>query len=122
MVDEKRFKQAFMRLRAFRSHIFGSITETMVSEYHEILEALQETSGDDLGILRIPPSVLLPRVVSQIRYSRSAAHSSNYEPQYTSEKFCEKALFMERVNFLIAYAAEKTRIGGTGRVPTELLG
>ncbi len=55
---------------------------------------------------------MLPRVESQIRYSRSVARYSDFETQYTSKKFCEKAIFIECVDSLIAKLKEKPIMDG----------
>lgn len=106
MIDEKKFKQTLVSFRGFRSHVFGSITEKMVSEYHSILGVLQQTSGDDLSCFHIPSSMMLRRAITQVRYARSSVRSSDLEPQYTSVKYCDKQFFNDRVNRLSEHFAE----------------
>jgi hypothetical protein len=99
MVDKKALKHALVRLRGFRSHIFGSITEPMVDEYHTILIALQEASDEDLTDFLIPRSVLQPHIVGESRQSRSLP-ASRFEPELTSSIYCDKEFFMERMERL----------------------
>jgi hypothetical protein len=110
MVDEKKFKQALVSLRAFRSHIFGSITQGMVDEYHGIICTLQESSGEDLGQFAVPQSMMKPRPLSEIRKYRSTSfYNGESEIQYTSMQFCDKPFFTERMTELIEHFAEKPK-------------
>jgi hypothetical protein len=109
MVDEKKFKQTLVSFRGFRSHVFGSITEAMVAEYHSILRVLQESSGDDLSPFHIPPSMMLGRAITQVRYARSSVRSSDLETQYTSAKYCDKNFFNDRADRLSEHFAEQPR-------------
>ena len=109
MVDEKKFKQTLVSFRGFRSHVFGSITEAMVAEYHSILRVLQETSGDDLSSFHIPPSMMLGRAITQVRYARSSVRSSDLETQYTSVKYCDKKFFHDRADRLSEHFAQLPR-------------
>ena len=109
MVDEKKFKQTLVSFRGFRSHVFGSITEAMVAEYHSILRVLQESSGDDLSPFHIPPSMMLGRAITQVRYARSSVRSSDLETQYTSAKYCDQKFFHDRVERLSEHFAQLPR-------------
>jgi hypothetical protein len=101
LVDEKKFKQAFVSLRGFRSHIFGPITQAMVDEYHAILDALQESSGENLLPFSIPASMMKPHAMSHVRQYQTVIHyRGEAEIQYTSLQYCDKQFFTERLNRL----------------------
>jgi hypothetical protein len=107
MVDEKKLKQTLVSFRGFRSHVFGSITEAMVAEYHSILHVLQLASGDNLSCFHIPPSMMLPRVITPVRYAHSSVRSFHWETQYTSAKYCDKKFFNDRADRLSEHFAEQ---------------
>lgn len=109
MVDEKKFKQTLVSFRGFHSHVFGSITEAMVAEYHSILRVLQQTSGDDLSSFHIPPSMMLRRAITQVRYARWSVRSSDLETQYSSVKYCDKKFFHDRADRLSEHLAQLPR-------------
>jgi hypothetical protein len=89
MVDEKALKHALVSFRCFRSHVFGSITEAMVEEYHTILIALQEASDKDLTAFLIPRSRMRPHIVAEARQSRSIL-SSRFEPSSRLRRIATK--------------------------------
>jgi hypothetical protein len=99
MADEKALKHALTRLRGFRSHIFGLITEGMVNEYHSILSSLQTASGEDLAMFYIPRSMMRPHIIPVARQSRSIPQS-RFEAQLTSSKYCDKEFFESRMTEL----------------------
>jgi len=109
MVDEKKFKQTLVSFRGFRSHVFGSITEAMVAEYHSILHVLQQTSGDNLSLFHIPPSMMLPRAIAPVKFAHSSVRSFHLETQYTSAKYCDRNFFNDRADRLSEHFAEQPR-------------
>jgi hypothetical protein len=109
MVDEKKLKQTLVSFRGFRSHVFGSITEAMVAEFHSILHVLQETSGDNLNSFHIPASMVMPRAFAQVRYARSSARSRDLETKYTSLRYCDKKFFQLQVDRLSEHFDEHPR-------------
>ncbi|HEY2467287.1 MAG TPA: hypothetical protein VGI45_05545 [Terracidiphilus sp.] len=101
MPDEKALKHAFVRFRGFRSHVFGSITETIVDEYHEILSSLQKSSGDDLAMFFIPPSKMLARGVPPVSHKNLRYPTySRFDPQFTTLKYCDEKFFREKMERL----------------------
>jgi hypothetical protein len=121
MVDEKKLKQTLVSFRGFRSHVFGSITEAMVAEYHSILHVLQLASGDNLSCFHIPPSMMLPRALARVRYARSSVRSSDLETRYTLLKYCDKEFFNDRVDRLSEHFAKQPRADAACMEPPESL-
>jgi hypothetical protein len=105
MADEKALKHALTRFRGFRSHVCGSVTVQMVEEYHSILTMLQEASGENLIAFRIPDSVINQRIVSEVRRYRTHLRSA-VEPQYSSQKYCDKDIFKAKMDQLWGYFAK----------------
>jgi hypothetical protein len=110
MIDEKKFKQAFVSFRGFRSHIFGPITQAMVNEYHAILDVLQESSGENLLPFSIPASMMKPQEMSPSRkYQSVNSYRGEAQIHYTSLQYCDKQFFTERLNRLWERFAERPK-------------
>jgi len=88
-----------------------------VAEYHSILHVLEQASGENLSSFHIPPSMMLPRAITQVRYARSSVRSFSLETQYTFAKYCDKTFFNDRVDRLSEHFAEqpKADTGWVGR-------
>ncbi len=97
MPDEKLMRMAIARFRGFRSHIHGPITQNVVNEYHSILIELETGTGEFLQDYSIPPTWMAPRVLP---YFMVTHHNRKGEPQFSEEKYCEKALFKSTIDAL----------------------
>jgi hypothetical protein len=104
MADEKHMRMATSRLRGFRSHVSGSVTEAMVSEYHSIVSEVEEASGQHLASFRISPDVMVQREISDIRKRRVVDRSI---PQFTVNKYCDKELFSRALDALWEWIEER---------------
>jgi hypothetical protein len=105
MADEKALKHALTRFRGFRSHVSGSVTVQMVEEYHSILTMLQEASGENLIAFAIRDCVINQRIVSEVRRYRTHFRSA-VEPQYSSQRYCDKDIFKAKMDQLWGYFAK----------------
>ena len=108
MVDEKALKHALTRFRGFRSHVFGLITVPMVDEYHSILTMLQEATGENLYAFTIPEYMIRPRIVAEVKHYKTPLHAE-IETQLSSQRYCDKDFFKEKMGQLWEYFAEAPR-------------
>jgi hypothetical protein len=99
MLDEKKWTLAGVRLQAMRKSIPTYVDKDMVAEYHGILTAFEEASGEDFSTFRIPDSKITPRVTSiQIGSSRRPGRS-----HYSSESYCRGEYFERQIEGVAAY-------------------
>jgi hypothetical protein len=97
VADEKQKRMAIARLRGFRSHVTGQITQAIVNEYHSILHELEKASGEFLQLYSIPPSVMLPRRLGEQRKTHPFSISPS---QFTAAKYCDLQFFKARIDLL----------------------
>jgi hypothetical protein len=99
MLDEKKWNLARVRLEAMRKGIPTYVDTDMVAEYHGIVIALEEASGENLSDFRIPASKITPRVTSiQIGSLRRPGRT-----QYSNESYCRGEYFERQLEGLTAY-------------------
>jgi hypothetical protein len=99
MLDAKKWTLADVRLQAMRKSIPTYVDLDMVAEYHGIVSAFEEASGEDFSAFRIPDSKIAPRVTSiQLGSSRRPGRTS-----YSDEKYCQAEYFGRQIEGLAAY-------------------
>jgi len=99
MLDEKKWNLARVRLEAMRKSIPSYVDTDMVAEYHGIVSALEEASGESLSDFRIPSSKVTPRVTSvQLGGRRHPGRT-----HFSDESYCRGEYFERQVNGLATY-------------------
>jgi hypothetical protein len=82
--------EAYSRLQALSEHVPGPhVYDKYVTEFHNILDLLEESSGAILANFRIPPEEMKPQIASVRRRGGGAT--------YTKEPCCERAYFDMKV-------------------------
>jgi hypothetical protein len=71
----------------------------VIAEYHGIVTALEQASGEDLSDFRIPGSKITPRVTSIQIGSRHRPGRTHY----SSESYCRGEYFERQLEGLAAY-------------------
>lgn len=100
MPDPKKFAIAHARLQSLRGNIPSSVDERCVNEYHSIMTALQEASGDDLSSFAIPTEELKPRVIGAVLGGHRDRSSHTY---YSDRRYCDRPIFARQVEALCYY-------------------
>ena len=103
MEDQKKMRTVAIRLRGFRSHVAGSVTQRIVDEYHSILSEVEEASEQNLASFRISSVLLEPRELSEVRRKRS----TDCSPQFTEKKYCDRELFHRVLDRLWIWIEER---------------
>jgi hypothetical protein len=94
MLDDEKWFLAWSRFDGLRKNPPRRINEGVVSNYHGILDALEEASGKDLAYFRIPDSEVKRVAVSATRGSYSGRPGT---VQYSDEKYCEPSYFAQQI-------------------------
>jgi hypothetical protein len=100
MVNERALNHALLRLRGFRSHVFGTITQAMVDEYHSIVVELAVASERDLYIFKIPPSKKAAPITFEVKKYQSL-HISEVQRGSTPSNLYDKVFFKEQIDRLL---------------------
>ncbi len=111
-MDDIALNKAWSRLIAFREHLQPiDVREDYVAEHHNILHALEQETGHQLGDFLTPDSMLQRRVIGfgSPRIGRRAGS----ETSYSESRYCEHAFFLMRlsaaINFFSSLVPEETR-------------
>jgi hypothetical protein len=89
------------RFQALRSHPPSAWDEGAVSQFHEIVSALEEAFGIDLSSFRIPEAELKPRVVSFRRASYSGRFPAR--KQMSDKRSCDAHFVQRQVDGIVLY-------------------
>jgi hypothetical protein len=82
--------EANRRLQAFRSSLPGLIDEDCVSEYHAIIDSIEQAGQSNLDAFRIDASKLAFRML----HAYSAEHiGPRVGVQYSNKKYCDWEYF-----------------------------
>jgi len=102
--DEKKRSQLTLvlsRLLAIKRHLpLGDVTEDYVQLFHQSLNELQPHAACDLSSLRIAESSLFRH---QMPASADVRTGELINPQWSEERYCERAYFLAQVNTALTY-------------------
>jgi len=120
MPDRKKFAMAYAQLDALRRNIPSFLDESRVNDYHSIVDALQDSSGDDLSCFRIGSQEMNPKVISARRggYGGGPGHVT-----YSDKKYCDRGVFARQVEALWLYIqSAKADMDSNARLSVEFEG
>jgi hypothetical protein len=103
MASDPQFLAARARLNALSAHLPSFVYEQDVADYHEILDALEKSSGSDLSSFRIPPQKMDYPVVGAVRGSYGGGRGHLIRG---SKKQCDQGYFAAQVMAVREFLAE----------------
>jgi hypothetical protein len=103
MASDPKFIAARARLNALSTHLPSFVYEQNVADYHEILNALEESSGADLSSFRIPPQKMDYPVVGAVRGSYRGGRGRLI---HGSKKQCDHDYFATQIVAVREFLAE----------------
>lgn len=103
MASDPKLIAARARLNALSTHLPSFVYEQDVADYHEILNALEESSGADLSSFRIPPQKMAYPVVGAVRGSYGGGRG---RLMHGSKKRCDYDYFAAQVMAVREFLAE----------------
>jgi hypothetical protein len=92
---------AWARFQALRSHPPSSGNEGEVSQFHEIVSALEAAYGLDLSSFRVPDTEMRQRIVS----ARRAPYSGRFpaHKQVSDKRFCDVRFLLRQMDGIALY-------------------
>src|SRR5581483_3640739 len=97
MREPIQWERAHSHFQAFRNNLPGIIDEDCVSEYHAIIDALEEAGQGTLGEFRIDAS----KITFVMVQSRSGEHiDPRVGVQYSNKKYCDREYFCPKLDQL----------------------
>ena len=100
MDDGRKWHLAWAQLDAFTNHLPMSVKEKHVIEFHSILDLLQESSGEETQMFRIPDGELQRKVTSPTRMIMSGRPGT---VTYSEGRYCDHDLMMRRIEAIRNY-------------------
>ncbi len=99
MHDYKKWNLAAARFVGFANNTPNTVNENRVNEYHSIIDALQEASGENLSAFRISAEELRPKTIrGQVGLIGYPRHT-----EYSAEKYCDNGYFARQLHGLAGY-------------------
>jgi hypothetical protein len=99
MIDERRWALGRVKLEAVKNNLPSWIYEPQVAECHQIVDLLQQASGEDLAPFRISESQLKQQVIGAVSGSRRRPG----QVFYGDKKQCPPDLMLRQLDGLLAY-------------------
>ena len=100
MLDPQKWKIAIARFNGYCKNVPTWIKTENVDDYHQILNALAEASGEDLSQFKIPDEKLRPRVTSVRPGGYGGGPGS---VTYSHDKYCDPTFFRGQIDSLKHY-------------------
>jgi hypothetical protein len=113
MIDAKKWALARARFDALRKNVPKEVDRSRIDEYHQILDGLQQASGEDLSTFRIPESEVKPRIVGAVPGTRSHPGRLLYGHEECDESFFARQI-ESLANYLGTIEAPKRETDHTG--------
>src|SRR6266446_1006070 len=101
MLDPQKWKLAISRFNGYYANIPSGGKTEQVEEYHAIVSALEEASGEDLSHFKIPTNKIKPKIVSVRPGGRHYAGSA----QYSKDGYCDSTFFRGQIDGLKQYVS-----------------
>ena len=111
--DTKKWHIGVSRLNGLIENLPSSFDEDDVEHYHGIISALEEASGEDLSVFRIPANKLERRITSVTRGSYTGGPGS---VTYSHKRYCNGSYFRSQLHALSDYVST---LGGESRQANE---
>jgi hypothetical protein len=117
MDDAQKWSLALARFNAFRSHPPNRLDEGAVAQFHEIVTALEEASGEDLSSFRIPDSEMKQRVISVSPLRARPGRPPSGGRRMSQERYCDDQYMQRQIEGIASYlqspkpSPERRKIG-----------
>ena len=100
MRDPQKWKIAISRFNGYYANIPSWIKKEEVEDYHTLVTALEEGSGEDLSQFKIPADKIKPKVIGSRRPGYGGCAAS---VQHSREGYCYSDFFQGQVDGLKHY-------------------
>lgn len=105
MEDARKLNLAVARFNAFRSHLPNHLDEGAVAQFHEIVSALEEATGEDLSSFRIPESELKHRVISRGPLRARPGRPPSGGTRMSEKRYCDDQVMRRQIEGIASYFA-----------------
>lgn len=95
MTDDKKWALGWAKFDALYKNLPKHPTEDVVRDFHQILDLIQEASGEDLSPFRIPEPRIQPHVVS--------FNVVSGKQQLSSTRYCDRDYFLAQMDGVRGY-------------------
>lgn len=95
MADDRQLALAWAKFEAMYKNLPASVTEDHVRDFHEILDLLQQASGEDLASFRVSDSRVQPRLTSFNMISGRRT--------FSAIRYCDRAYLLTQMDGVRGY-------------------
>jgi hypothetical protein len=99
MDDARKWTLAWSRFEAFRNHPPNWWDEEAVSQFHQIVTALEEASGEDLSSFRVPDSEMKQKIIAVSPATRRRPGSKTM----SEKRYCDEQYMRRQIEGIASY-------------------
>jgi hypothetical protein len=117
MDDARKRSLALARFDAFRNNPRRAFDEGEVTQFHQIVTALEEAFGEDLSSFRIPDSQMKRRVISVGPVRARPGRRPSGGRKMSDEQYCDDSFMRRQIEGIVSYfrnlqpPSERRKIG-----------
>jgi hypothetical protein len=99
MRDMQKWKLAMSRFNGYYANVPPWLKAEQIADYHSIVTALEEASGENFSHFKIPPDKIRPKIIAVRPGGRHYPGSA----QYSKEGYCDSTFFQGQIDGLKNY-------------------
>lgn len=105
MNNVRKWKLARAHLNAFSNNLPTRIDASVVAQFHKIVDALGEASGEDLSSFRIPDSEMKRRVISVGPLRARPGRPPSGGKRMSEKRYCDVNFMRRQIEGIVCYFA-----------------
>ncbi len=103
MDDARKSSLAVARFVAFRNHIPSRLDDDAVAQFHQIVTALEEASGEDLSSFRIPDTEMKQHVSSRSPVRAWPGRPPSGGVKMSKKRYCDDNFMRRQIEGMASY-------------------
>lgn len=100
MTPNREWALAWANFDSFKNNLPEEVEDTHVNEYHQILDLMENSSGEDLSAFRIPDDKLEPKILS---FQPPRYRGGGGSVRYSGKKTCDRNFMQRKLQALESY-------------------
>jgi hypothetical protein len=103
MDDIRKRNLALARFNGFRNNLPDYLDDDTVAQFHEIISALEEASGEDLSSFRIPDTEMERRVISTGPLRARPGRPPIGGRRMSEKRYCDEQFMRRQIEGIASY-------------------
>jgi hypothetical protein len=103
MDDARKWSLAVARFNAFRDDPPRWLDDDAVAQFHETVTALEQASGDDLSLFRIPDNQMRRQVISSRPRRARPGRPPSGGKRMSEKRYCDDKFMRRQIEGIVSY-------------------